>query len=94
MFVNPPRITNEQKPMITVVGQPSKAFQYYFTGTSGVDESMLCQQDLLASGTKTFPLAGPLFPGLNKLCLVVAGGDKSSETRNCIDIALLYKPPT
>lgn len=94
MFVNPPRITNEQKPMITVVGQPSKAFQYYFAGSSGVDESVLFQQDLLASGMKTFPLAGPLFPGLNKLCLVVAGGDKSSETRNCIDIALLYKPPT
>lgn len=93
MFVDPPLISNEQKPMVTVVGQASKTFKYFFTSAEGLGESILFSEDLLGTGTKTFPLAGPLFPGLNTLCLVVDGGDKTSETRNCVDIALLYKPP-
>lgn len=92
MFMTAPLITNLQKPTVTVFGQGSKTFKYFFSSADGSAESSLFSEDLLATGQKTFPLAGPLFPGLNMLCLVVDGGDKTSETRNCIDIALLYKP--
>lgn len=93
MMVDAPLVTNAEKPTVTVSGQPQKNFQYFFSSANGVDESSLFADSFPGSGSKTLTLAGSLYPGLNKLCLVVAGGDKTSATRNCIDIAHLYKPP-
>ncbi len=93
MFVTAPLVTNLQRPMLTVLGQAQKMFQYYFSNDDNTAETMLFRDGLLANGMKTFELAAPLYPGLNKLCLVVDGGDKTSPTQNCIHLALLYKPP-
>ncbi|MBA3457589.1 MAG: hypothetical protein H0T42_31195 [Deltaproteobacteria bacterium] len=93
MFVNVPLIANEQKPTFTVAGQPSKPFSYYFRTADGSEESMLFTDNFPGTGMKAITLPAALYPGLNELCLVVGGGDQSSETRNCVHIAHLYKPP-
>lgn len=94
MFVTPPLITADPKPMITVVGTASKPFRYYFSNGSGSDDEGPFQEMMSGTGQKSFILEKSLFPGLNKLCLLPDGAEAISNTRNCIDIALLYKPPT
>lgn len=93
MFVNPPLSTNDPRPMITVIGSPSKPFRYFFSNADGSDDQGPFLEMISAQGQKTFAPQAPLFPGLNQLCLLPDGAEAISNTRNCINIALLFKPP-
>jgi hypothetical protein len=92
MFVEPPTIVTIERPELSVVGGPLTGFSYFIVNDDGTDVRGPFEDTIAQNGAKSVPLAGALFPGLNNVCLLVAGAAATSDTRNCIEIIHLYRP--
>jgi hypothetical protein len=88
MFVAPPLVTQQAAVALMVTGTPLAVFRYFAIDEGGVASS-LSDATLGSEGNVRITLRDQLQPGLNQLCLVVAGASATSDTRNCIDIAYL-----
>jgi hypothetical protein len=83
-------ITRDEQPSLTVFGEDGGTFAYRFSNDANMVRGPFSQG--IAGGATTFPLAEPLFRGLNTVCLQVEGGGSTPEARNCIQIVYLFKP--
>lgn len=90
-----PLITRNEQPMVTVFGQKLEPFQYFFTDETGAKLAGPFDQTIGPNNTNSFPLDKPLFRGLNKLCILVDGGDfqnQRPEALNCLELVFLIPP--
>jgi hypothetical protein len=86
MFVDAPLTTRVKAPELTVAGKPLAEYRYFTIDAAGT-ASQLVDEMIGADGTAQITLRQALTPGSSQICLVVAGGDGTSDTRNCIYIA-------
>ncbi len=92
MVETAPLITTDETPQLTVTGQPLSTFSYYVTSEDGAGVRGPVGHTVPANGVTTFSMTEALFPGLNTVCLIVADAALTSDTRNCVSIAHLYRP--
>lgn len=86
-FVTPPQIVNAPRPTLKIIGTQLATIGYFIIGGG---TSTPIENAELGSDATDVPLGRDLYPGLNKVCLLVPGTtDKNSDTRSCIDIAYL-----
>ncbi len=89
-----PVITRQEVPTISVTGEPNNNFKYlFFNDEVPTSQRGPFDQSISAGGTNSFPLAQPLFRGLNTLCLLVDGASLAAqkpEARNCIQIVYVF----
>lgn len=87
MFVNAPLIATTATPPIMFNAAADTTYLFYVTNA---------QTTTPASTTTNSQGLGmfmpPLQPGMNEVCLLVAGGTPTSDTSTCISVAHLYKP--
>ncbi len=96
MFVDPPLITTSETPTLDVAGTKLTSFKYYILNATGQVVNGPFTGNVPDNGPASIMFgSGPtdrLFPGLNRVCLVLGTGDASADTRNCADIAFVYQP--
>ncbi len=95
MFVAPPVITTSARPAIMVAGKPLSSFRYFIQNATGSMIRGPFSGSIPGTGPGAIGWGGAdsdvLFPGLNQLCVVVATGDASSDTANCMAIAWIAR---
>lgn len=84
-----PTIVTEARPTLTVIGTPISTAQYYLVDSAG--SSALLPVELGPTDTP-LTLGQDLKPGPNQVCLLVAGAEKGSDTRSCIDLVYVRAP--
>lgn len=87
MFVGAPLITTSPTPTINFTGAADTTYQFY---VSNAQTTTPAPSTTNGQGQGMF--MSPLQPGMNQLCLLVAGATPTSDTRTCISVAHLYKP--
>jgi hypothetical protein len=81
-----PLIVTAARPMLRAVGSNDAELGYFFT-QGGASTGVLTEQ--LGTGPTDFAPSEPLYEGFNKLCLLVPGATRDSDTRSCIDLVYL-----
>ncbi len=87
-------IVRTANPTFVVTGAKNKSFDYFFTNADGAQAGS--PQLIGPSGVQslTLPASKPLARGINRFCLLVAGGDPASglEAMNCYNVVYLFTP--
>jgi hypothetical protein len=88
-----PLIVRSETPKLTLIGQPNKPFNYYFTNDDGSISRGPVTVLFPPTGVAEVTLEKPLFRGTNHFCALVEGGSPGTpEAGSCIQIVYLYTP--
>jgi hypothetical protein len=89
-FVAAPAIVTSARPTLQVIGEASASIGYYLEGGGLPPTAILTA--VLGAGPTGLTLGADLQPGLNQVCLLVDGAERTSDTKNCIDLAYVPAP--